>query len=155
MTDQEPFEQGNTSPGSVGAEVMPRFLARLIDSIIVGFATIPIVLIMGLTLTSFAVGVTSAVIVIAYFTLMESYTGQTIGKMLLKLRTVGPGGGNPSLEAALRRNGWYIIGIVPYIGGLVQFGVAIYIAMTISQSVTNTGWHDTFAGGTQVETVAA
>jgi len=28
--------------------------------------------------------------------------------------------------------------------------VVIYIAITISQSDTNTGWHDTFAGGTRV-----
>jgi hypothetical protein len=37
---------------------------------------------------------------------------------------------------------------------LAELAAAIYIAVTISQSPTNTGWHDTFAGGTRVVTVA-
>ena len=38
---------------------------------------------------------------------MESSRGQTLGKMVLKLRRSGPTGSNPTLEQALRRNIFY------------------------------------------------
>ncbi len=81
---------------------------------------------------------------------MESSRGQTLGKMVMKLKTQGPDGENPPLETAIKRNLWIGLSIVPIIGGLAQLAAAIYIAVTINQSITNAGWHDTFAGGTRV-----
>ena len=81
---------------------------------------------------------------------MESSGGQTVGKMMMRLKTEGPDGENPSLEMAIRRNLWIALGIIPVFGGLAALGAAIYIAVTISQSPARTGWHDTFAGGTRV-----
>jgi uncharacterized RDD family membrane protein YckC len=153
-----------------------RFLARLIDFILIGLVNglISIILIVGALglhtsgygsyglgdrdYASDAVGgLIGAALSLAYFALMESRTGQTVGKMALKLRTVGPDGGPPSLEVAVRRNFWVALGalaVVPFIGstigGLAQLVIVIVIAVTIGQSPVRQGWHDRFAGGTSV-----
>lgn len=99
---------------------------------------------------SLVTAVVTAAITIGYFALMESQMGQTVGKMLLGLRTEGPDGNKPSLEHAFKRNAWYALAIVPWIGGLAQLAATIYIAVTINNSPDRIGWHDTFAGGTRV-----
>ena len=57
---------------------------------------------------SYAVAAVSALIGVAiqmgYFVYLESSRGQTVGKMIMKLRTVAPDGGNPTVEEAARRN---------------------------------------------------
>ncbi len=156
-----------TGVGST-ADLGTRFLARLIDHILLGIVTFVIVvpLVIGAIFTTGATGfnmfgggfgigsivssLVVAAIVIGYFALMEARTGQTVGKMVLGLKTVGPDGANPSMEVAIKRNGWYALSIIPIIGGLAQLAMAIYIAVTINSSATNTGWHDEFAGGTKV-----
>jgi uncharacterized RDD family membrane protein YckC len=146
-------------------------LARLIDHILLAIVTS--VIIVPLLIASafsgvgagagfgfgfdFGVGsliasIVTAILTIAYFALMESNMGQTVGKMAMSLRTEGPGGGKPTLEQAVKRNAWYALAIIPFIGGLAQLAIIIYIAVTISQSVAKVGWHDTFAGGTRVVT---
>jgi uncharacterized RDD family membrane protein YckC len=143
-----------------------RFLARLIDHILLSIVIFLIVvpLVIGAMFTNtggfggfggfgagaFVSGIVGAAIVIGYFAFMESSRGQTVGKMLLGLQTRGPDGGNPTLEMAVKRNVWYALGIVPILGGLAELAVAIYIAVTINNSATHTGWHDEFAGGTSV-----
>lgn len=169
MTDRGPDQQGDEGADSGGesaaADVGPRFLARLIDFVLLWIVflvvIVPIVVVAifsgsfggafgGFNLGAFAAGLVWAAIVVGYFALLESSGGQTIGKMVMKLKTEGPDGGNPSLEMAIKRNIWIALGIIPVIGGLAELGVAIYIAITISQSPMHTGWHDTFAGGTRV-----
>jgi uncharacterized RDD family membrane protein YckC len=167
---------GPPPSGGVGqpADLLKRFLARLIDFILVGIVNAILTAIVGgifdVTMNSYGgysasgtfaasaiSGVISAVLYLAYFTLMESRNGQTLGKMLLKLQTQGPGGGTPTTEQALRRNIWTGLGILsivpilgPIVGGLGQLIAEIMIAVTISQSPVNEGWHDRFAGGTRV-----
>jgi uncharacterized RDD family membrane protein YckC len=104
----------------------------------------------GFSAYSFVVAVVTAVIWIAYFALMEAQTGQTVGKMIVGLKTVGPDGNKPTMEQALKRNAWNGLNIIPFLGGLAELAAAIYIAVTINNSPTRTGWHDTFAGGTKV-----
>ena len=146
----------------------PRFLARLIDGVllsIVFFVIIVPIVVVALFSESFASGaafgggfsgsgfvaaIVLAAVGVGYFAFMESSRGQTFGKMVMRLKTEGPDGGNPSLEMAIKRNLWIGLSIVPVIGGLAQLGAVIYIAVTISQSPTRAGWHDTFAGGTRV-----
>jgi hypothetical protein len=77
--------------------------------------------------------------------------------MLLKLKTQGPRGGNPSIEQALRRNAFTaigILGITPYVGflgSLLSLAAVITIMVTINNdNTTRHGWHDNFAGGTTV-----
>ena len=162
-------------PGAPG-DLLMRFLARLVDNILLGVVNAIITLIVvvgafGLANTNnfggvgvgggyasgALSGVLGAALALAYFSLMESRTGQTLGKMLLGLRTEGPNGGPPTLEVALRRNFWVALGalaVVPIIGGLVgglaELVIVIMIAVTIGQSPTRQGWHDRFAGGTRV-----
>lgn len=173
---QQPYPAQPGVPGAERpAELLDRFLARLIDFVILavvnGIVVSAIVVgaIMGdsggfmwSTGTSFLVGavtsVLSAAIYLGYFAFMESRGGQTVGKMVLKLRTYGPNGQHPTFEQAVRRNIWVafgIAGIVPIIGGLIG-GVAelvavIMIAVGINgDTVNRQAWHDNFAGGTYV-----
>lgn len=158
-----------SQPSGVGApaDVATRFVARLIDHILLGIVIFALVvpfvigamfadlggfggMFSGFGAGSFVSGIISAVLTIGYFAFMESNQGQTVGKMVMGLRAEGPNGGNPTMEQAIKRNAWYALAIVPVLGGLAQLGVAIYIAVTISNSATNTGWHDEFAGGTSV-----
>ena len=111
--------------------------------------------------SSYAAGAVAAIIGTAislgYFALMEHTRGQTVGKMFLKLQTIGPGGGNPTLEQAVKRNSYILLGLlglIPLIGwiaSLASLAAIIMIAVTInSDTVNRQGWHDNFAGGTQV-----
>src|SRR5699024_2887602 len=95
---------------------------------------------------------------LGYFTALESSRGQTVGKMLMKLRVVGPNGAAPTTEEALKRNIWMaipILGIVPFIGWLLQGVAWLAAVVTIAVGINNDtvkrqAWHDQFGGGTQV-----
>lgn len=165
------------APNKVGqpAELLDRFLARLIDYVILFVANMIIVtfLVVGVIMQSqagmmgfgsgnFLTSLVSTVLIVAiylgYFAFMEASRGQTVGKMLMKLQTRGPAGGNPTMEQAIRRNIWVaisLLGVIPIIGGILgglgQLVAVILIAVGInSDTVGRRGWHDTFAGGTQV-----
>jgi uncharacterized RDD family membrane protein YckC len=161
-----PAPQAGTGVGQP-ADLMTRFLAKLIDWIIVGIVigVIIIPLTIGLAFSGagggfgmggFSMGgiltnlVTTA-LVIAYFVFLESNRGQTVGKMLLKLKVQGPGGQLPTMEQAAKRNAYMLLGIVPILGGLAYLVAVIYIAVTINNNTTTRqGWHDEFADGTSV-----
>ncbi|MCL1598455.1 MAG: RDD family protein [Actinomycetia bacterium] len=168
MTDREPENQNeSTSDAEVPADLMPRFLARLIDGAILWFVFmilfVPIVFSLifsgvsgfggmfgGFSLSGIVIGIVWAAVIIGYFAFLESSRGQTIGKMIMKLKTEGPDGQNPTLEMAIKRNLFNALNIIPVLGGLLALGAVIYIAYTINESPTKTGWHDVFAGGTRV-----
>lgn len=146
------------------ADLGIRIGARVIDAILLGIVyTIIIVPIMvaiafndasafgfGFGIGNIIINIIFAAVSVGYFALMESNRGQTVGKMLLKLKTVGPDGGNPTMEQAVKRNAWMALSIVPVLGGLAQLAAAIYIMVTINSDPANRGWHDQFAGGTSV-----
>jgi uncharacterized RDD family membrane protein YckC len=155
------------------ADLLTRFLARLIDYIglfiinliivFVGFVAILGANASGMggmgTGGSYAFGAASAVlqtvIYLGYYGVMESRNGQTVGKMLLGLQTQSATGGNPTLEQALKRNiflGYPILGLIPFLGwlgGLASLVAQIVAAVNINSSPTRQGWHDTF-GQTRV-----
>lgn len=173
-----PPPMGQQTPPGVGqpADLMPRFLARLIDYVILFVVNMVLVffIVAGVLLgsgggmmgfgsgTNFVVSlITSlltAAIALGYFALLESSRGQTVGKMALKLETRGPDGGRPTMEQALRRNAFTalgVLGIIPIFGGFLAFAAqlaaVIAIAVTINNNrMTRRGWHDDFAGGTIV-----
>ena len=174
---QQPGQQYAPMASKIGqpAELVDRFLARLIDyvilfvfnMIVVGFLIVSVIMgssagVLGMGGGDFFAGVISSVLIAAiylgYFAYMESSRGQTVGKMLMKLQTRGPSGGRPTMEQAIRRNIWValgILGVIPLVGGLLaglgQLAAMIMIAVGISgDTVGRRGWHDTFAGGTQV-----
>lgn len=154
---------GGLRPG----ELLDRFLARLIDGVLLAvvYAILGVFLFTGVFLTNtsgfVATTITSVFLTalqLGYFALMESNQGQTVGKMVMKLKVVGPDGQNPTMEQALRRNIWLalsLLGIVPIIGslvgGLAQLAAVIMIAVGINNDTVNRqAWHDQFAGGTRV-----
>lgn len=173
MTEQpvppppNPATPGVPRPG----ELLDRFLARFIDGILLGivFAIVQAIFvgifISGTTqvgeylIAWFFISVITVVVSIGYFAFLESSNGATVGKMLLKLRVVGPdGASNPTMEQAIRRNAFYAIQlayIVPLVGWIfgpiAMLAAVIMIAVTINNDTVNRqGWHDRFAGGTRV-----
>ena len=117
------------APGApVPGGLLDRFLARLIDSILVGivnFLVASVIIagaIMGSSATGFGTGssyaagavvaIIGTAISLGYFALMEHTRGQTVGKMILKLQTIGPAGGNPTLEEAVKRNSYILLGLL-------------------------------------------
>jgi len=163
----DPSAYGVPKAGARPGELLDRFVARLIDGVVVGvvYVIVAIVLIAGVVLSSgssylvnFVTAVVLAALQLGYFVFMETTRGQTIGKMVMKLRVVGPHGGNPTVEESVRRNIWLAAGlasIVPIVGGLVG-GVASLVAIIMiavginSDTVNRQAWHDKFAGGTRV-----
>ena len=105
----------------------------------------------GFSVGSFVASIVSAALYVGYFAFLESSRGQTLGKQLLNIRVVGPGGGNPTMEEAVKRNAWLALGVIPILGGLLTLGAAIWIMVTISNAQQN-AVHDDFAGGTYVVT---
>ena len=142
-------------PGSPG-NLVDRFLARLIDGIIVGIVYVILYVILlaavDYFLAVFLSGAIAAALYLGYFGYLESDRGQTIGKQVMKLKTVGPSGqGNPTMNEAIKRNIWYAFGIIPFVGGLAQLASVILIAIGINgDPVNRQHWFDTFAGGTKV-----
>lgn len=159
--------------GERPGELLDRFLARLIDHVLLALVNTVVIsvivvgAVLGESATSFGTGSTflasavasvlTAAIALAYFGYLESSRGQTVGKMIMKLKTVGPDGGNPTMEQALRRNIYLaagLLGIIPvigWIGSLASVVGMILIAVNInSDTVNRQGWHDHFAGETRV-----
>ncbi|MBY6429799.1 RDD family protein [Rhodococcus sp. BP-322] len=128
-----------------------RFAARFIDGIIIGIIALIAYFIAGDGFVGqFILGLVSALLGFAYFTFLESSRGQTFGKQILGLRTLGAAGGNPTQAEAAKRNAFLLLNIVPLLGGLLVFIAYIVIAVTINSSPTKQGKHDELAGGTQV-----
>jgi len=168
MTDGERGQQDSGAAGDeVPADLMPRFLARLIDGVLLWVVfmviLVPIMFSLifsgtsgfggffgGFSFTGILLGVIWVAVIIGYYAFLESSRGQTVGKMIMKIKTEGPDGQNPSFEVSAKRNAFYALNIIPIIGGLLALGAALYIAYTINESPTKMGWHDVFAGGTRV-----
>lgn len=86
-----------------------------------------------------------------YFVFFEVSSGATPGKKLLGLHVHGAGGAaKPSLAESAKRNAYMLLNLIPWFGGMLWFFAAIAIGVTASASSTKQGWHDNFAGGTQV-----
>ncbi len=153
-------------------ELLNRFLARLIDHVILGVVFVPIYIVLTIIIYSgfrnsfgeqFIFYTLSAIIQAAlylgYFAFLESSRGQTVGKMLMKLRTYGPDGeSNPTMQEAVKRNAYSALGILSiipligwfFLGWAAPLAAVIYIAITLNSDPRHQGWHDKFAGGTQV-----
>lgn len=148
---------GGPQPGGL----LERFLARLIDGILVGIVNLVLIFVVAEAIDTYAVTVILSIITgavsLGYFMFFENSRGQTIGKQFLKLQVVGPNGGNPTYEQSFRRNIFVaanLITWIPLIGLIVSLAVlvgVILIAVTINgDPVSRQGWHDRFAGGTRV-----
>jgi uncharacterized RDD family membrane protein YckC len=175
--DQPGYAGGPTAQSGQPAGLLERFLARLIDSVLLAIVNVVVVtfIVVGTVMGTdagamagfgggdggYAAGAVSSLLTTAlalgYFTYLEATRGQTAGKMLMKLHTRGPDGKNPTMEQALKRNAFLaigVLGVIPFLGtvaGLLSLAAVIAIAVTISNNTeTRQGWHDNFAGGTRV-----
>ncbi|MEV6774609.1 RDD family protein [Nocardia sp. NPDC051030] len=153
---QQPFPGGNPGYGApqFGGGAQPgdlwlRFAARLIDGLIIGipggiiYAVLPGKL--GIVWE-----ILLPIIMFGYFILLETSQGATLGKKILGLRVLGPGGAPLDPATSAKRNLFVVVGLIPCLGTLISIGLQIYIAVTIEQDPNKQGWHDKFAGGTQV-----
>lgn len=127
-----------------------RLGSRILDGIIVGIPLFLVLSIFGLDPSEgggaqFVSSLIGTIAMLAYYVALESSTGQTLGKKILSLRTVGVDGQPISQDQAVRRNAWTLIGILPILGGFITLGIAIWIAVTISNSGrgVHDGWADT------------
>lgn len=151
---------GATAPGQlVPVGPWPRFGARLIDGLVLFIpnAVLAAVLTDDTTTSFSGVGSENFVYLLvttmlgyAYAVWLESSRGQTVGKMALGFKVVGPDGRVPAPDVALRRNGWLLLSLVPIIGGVLSFVAAVAIGVTIANDPFKRGTHDNFAGGSAV-----
>ena len=158
---------GTPRPG----ELLDRFLARLIDGLIMAipygifYAILASIFLSGFSnslgevlVFNLFMSLISTAIFLGYYAFLESSRGQTIGKQLMKLKVFGPdGASNPTMEQAIRRNIFLALGllaIVPILGTLLNvvasIGAIILIVIGINKPPTRQHWFDEFAGGTQV-----
>lgn len=137
----------STEPGGL----LVRFLARLIDGIIVGIIGFVVVFAVHVQSNLLVTGLFTGILTFVYFVAFEVTQGWTPGKKVLGLAVHGPAGGpKPDLTQSAIRNAFTLLPVVPFIGGLLGVIAIIVIAVTISGSPTKQGKHDELAGGTQV-----
>ena len=128
-----------------------RFVARLIDGIIVNVVAFLLAMAVSSMSNYWVTGLFSGLLMFVYFLAFETMQGWTPGKKLLGLSVHGPGGAaKPTAQQSAIRNVWTLLNIVPFIGGLLTLIAVIVIAVTINSSPTKQGKHDELAGGTQV-----
>jgi uncharacterized RDD family membrane protein YckC len=138
---------GNLQPG----DLLLRFLARLIDGVIVVIIGVVLALLLDALTNIWVTGLFSGVLTFIYFVAFETTQGATPGKKLLGMRVLGPAGApKPTAAQSAVRNAFTLLSAVPYFGGLLAVIAAIVIAVTINGSPTKQGKHDEMAGGTQV-----
>ncbi len=106
-----------------------RFVALLIDSIILGIIGWIIGILFGVYTTGFSMnpqgalsgwGIVTFIIYIAYYTYLEGTRGQTIGKMAMKIMVVKEDGSQIDMGTAFIRNILRIIdGLILYLVGAI------------------------------------
>jgi uncharacterized RDD family membrane protein YckC len=97
---------------------------------------------------AYAAAVTSAITLLAYFTIAEAAFGRTLGKRVLRCAVVTPDGGPISVRAALLRRVVFVGGlVVPLLGPLLAFAAPLAMLVTVIQDApTGRGFHDQMAG---------
>jgi uncharacterized RDD family membrane protein YckC len=110
-----------------------RIGAALIDIVLLGLLFVLLAVTIGDTETEGAnasfnlnggPAILYAALVLAYYVACEAAVGQTLGKMLLKMRVVGEGGAKPSFGQILGRNLMRIVDGLPFLD-LVGFITAL------------------------------
>jgi uncharacterized RDD family membrane protein YckC len=135
-------------------------LARFVDNLVLLVPNVLLAAVFADDASSAGIGVAvggSVVYLVAttlvaygYAVWLEASRGQTVGKMVVGIKAIGPDGRVPTTDAAARRNAWLLLNIVPVLGGLLSFIAAVAIGVTISNDPFKRGTHDNFAGGTAV-----
>ncbi len=156
------------------ATLLDRFVARMIDDILLFLVNISVVIVVisiavklsgGNDLSdstqvviSMVGGLVGGCVYYGYFVYCESRRGRTLGKVIMKLRTIAPDDGLPTTEQAARRNVFMaapFLVVVPGIGALLGWIILLTASMSIALGIhadqlRRQAWHDHFAGGTRV-----
>jgi uncharacterized RDD family membrane protein YckC len=116
-----------------------RILAIIVDSIIIAVPTLLVSMLLGTTssgggeasvsvegFAALVVGLLSVVLFFGYYTVMEGYLGQTLGKMLLGIKVVREDNGEvPGLGAAAIRT---VMRIIDSIGAYLVGFIAVLVS---------------------------
>lgn len=150
--DQYGQQGGYGAPGGgVPADLGVRIGARIIDGLIVNIVFIILAQVVNSFVLQIVISFVGALALLGYFVALEVTQGQTLGKKILGLKVLPPAGAATlTPEVSFKRNAFLAANLIPCVGGLVTLGLMIYIIITISQDPNKQGWHDKFAGGTQV-----
>jgi uncharacterized RDD family membrane protein YckC len=123
--------------------------ALLLDSIGIGIVVNVVLLPTQLGIgDTYIRSIIIAIAAIAYFSLIEAGSGQTIAKRLLGIRVVSEDGSPLTLQQALmRRVPFYVGSVIPTaLGGLITFGLLLGILITaIQEQTAHQGLHDKWA----------
>jgi uncharacterized RDD family membrane protein YckC len=148
--DPSSAQGAHAQPG----DLVTRFLARLIDGILVGIVAFFLsFFLFDAEYQILVTGIFTGVLTFGYFVLFEVNYGATPGKKLLGLAVHGPDGASkPDFKQSAIRNSFTLLAVIPpyYIGNLLAFIAEVVIAATINASPSKQGKHDELAGGTQV-----
>jgi uncharacterized RDD family membrane protein YckC len=138
-----------TAPQAAGLRT--RFIARLIDSVIVlGFA-VGTAFLIGAERSLYTIIAVFGLAAFVYFVAFETTQGSTPGKKLKGLRVSGPGGAaKPTARQSAARNAFTLLPALPFVGALLGLTAYLLVSSTISTSPTGQGIHDGWAGGTRV-----
>ncbi len=132
---------------STPAEIPVRLAARAIDVMV-------LVAISGLLGWRIGFGfdwlTMTAIVVMAYFALSDTFWGATLGKLAVGLRVIGPDENRPTLKQAVIREAFTVLGAIPFIGPVLALAAWIWIFLSIRSNPLRQGKHDMLAGGTRV-----
>ena len=113
------------NPGAMEYQgIWIRFISLLMDTIVLGVLIGVVGSILGLSVVSrtagWGFGLLSFIIFLAYFTYLEGSKGQTIGKMVTKIKVVGEDGEMINMNQAFTRNILRVIdGLLAYLIGAI------------------------------------
>jgi uncharacterized RDD family membrane protein YckC len=105
--------------GHASAELAPRLGARVVDAALLAAVDVALGKTMGFGYGWLVIG---TAIVLAYFTLLDTFGGATVGKRLFGLRVIGPDGNRPSLKQSAIREAFTVVGSVPFVGVILAAG---------------------------------
>ncbi len=114
----------NSSAGLQYQGISIRFVSLLIDTIIVGLLIGVLGSLLGYGMfprtAGWGYGLLSFIIFLAYFTYLEGSRGQTVGKMITKIKVVSEDGSSIDMNQAFIRNLLRIIdGLLAYLVGAI------------------------------------
>lgn len=129
-SEDEPFEH---------VSAWPRALAKIIDAWIIGIA-------FGLSsLVLEPIPAVTWIFFIALLASLESMFGRTPGKAVVGIRVENLAGEPPSLPAAMLRNAWQLVALVPMLGAWLTLVAQGGIGWVIRHEPMHRGPHDLLA----------
>lgn len=142
-----PQQTNDPTDNDAEAHLLARGGARLIDALLLAGLGVAL----G-SVTGFGPGwlVLQAVVVFAYFMLLDTTAGTTVGKRILGLKVIGSDDPTPTVRQAAIREAFTLLGAIPFVGPPLAAIAWVVIIVTVNASPTGQGVHDRLAGGTRV-----